>query len=126
MNGTTLWQKQGTTERGELNETVDHITSMPSQIRRASLQAKPDPDGYSKRQLLSWKRKRNQNRLPHHALRSSTPWPLPIAPVTLELWQCCSHAHAITSPRKDRCLHVRIICLSRWVGNTSKTASLMN
>ena len=75
MNGTTLWQKQGTTERGELNETVDHITSMPSQIRRASLQAKPDPDGYSKRQLLSWKRKRNQNRLPHHALRSSTPWP---------------------------------------------------
>ena len=35
----------------------------------------PDPDGYSKRQLLSWRRKQNQNRLPHHALRSSTPWP---------------------------------------------------
>jgi len=53
---------------------------------------------------------------------------LPIAPVTSGCVprQCCSHAHAITSPRKDRCLHVRIICLSRWVGNTSKTASLMN
>ena len=84
----------------------------------------PDPDGYSKRQLLSWRRKQNQNRLPHHALRSSTPWPLPIAPVTLELWQCCSHAHAITSPIKDQCLHVRIICLSLWVGDCDRPAEL--
>ena len=44
----------------------------------------PDPDGYSKRQLLSWRRKQNQNRLPHprsafqhsvaFAHRSGDPW----------------------------------------------------